>query len=61
MKTIFCIISLSFIINSSSAQVLKTLGDKAKQKLESRAGEKVDKSIDDAIDGKKKPPADPEK
>ncbi len=58
MKTILSILSLGLIMNVSSAQVLKTLGDRAKQKLESRAGDKMDKTIDDAIDGEKKTPGD---
>lgn len=36
------------------AQVLKRLGDRAKQKVEQKAGEKVDKSIDNAVEGKSK-------
>ena len=35
-------------------QVLKRLGERAKNKMEQKAGDKVDKSIDDATDGNKK-------
>ena len=37
-----------------NAQVLKRLGERAKNKMEQKAGDKVDKGIDDATDGKKK-------
>src|SRR5690606_17046321 len=36
---------------------LKRLGERAKQKVENVAGNKVDKTIDEAVDGKKKTPA----
>ncbi len=42
-----------FLMNAE-AQVWKRLGDRAKQKLENKAGDKVDKGIDDATDGSKK-------
>lgn len=44
-----------FIFTSrASAQVLKRLGDRAKQKLEQKAGDKTDKTIDDVTDNKSK-------
>src|SRR5688500_18297087 len=42
------------LLPGAEAQLIKRLGDRAKQKMEEKAGEKVDKSIDDAVDGKKK-------
>lgn len=43
-----------FLAAFSQAQLIKKLGDRAKNKLEQKAGDKVDKSIDDAVDGKSK-------
>lgn len=39
-----------FIVNNAQAQVLKTLGDKAKQKINQRANQKADKAMDEALD-----------
>lgn len=41
-------------IYSVNGQVLKRLGERAKNKMEQKTGDKVDKGIDDATDGKKK-------
>lgn len=53
-KILLPFVALFFITYSASAQVLKRLGDRAKQKLEQKAGDKVDRAIDDATDGKSK-------
>ena len=45
-----------FICFNANSQVLKRLGERAKQKVENVAGNKVDKTIDEAVDGKKKTP-----
>ena len=57
MKQILFFTAL-FICFNANSQVLKRLGDRAKQKVENVAGKKVDGAIDDATDGKKKTPAD---
>lgn len=55
MKKVILLLSLMFfIITDGESQVLKRLGDRAKRKLENKAGDKVDKSIDESLDGKKK-------
>ena len=46
---------LLFLVFNVQSQVIKRLGDRAKNKLERKAGDKVDKVIDDATDGKSKP------
>ena len=48
---LFAAIASIIIVNG---QVLKRLGERAKNKMEQKAGDKVDKVIDDATDGKKK-------
>lgn len=40
-------------LSSAEAQILKRLGDRAKNKMEQKAGDKIDKEIDNATDGKK--------
>ena len=45
---------LLFLVFNVQSQVIKRLGDRAKNKLERKAGDKVDKVIDDATDGKSK-------
>lgn len=52
-KIILLVVAFSSII-TVNAQILKRLGDRAKNKMEQKAGDKVDKSIDDAVEGKKK-------
>jgi OmpA-OmpF porin, OOP family len=55
MKKLILLIIVSLVLlPGAEAQLIKRLGDRAKQKMEQKAGEKVDKSIDDAVDGKKK-------
>ncbi len=51
MKTLLFVLSVFAVAIRSEAQVLKRLGDRAKQKVEQKAGDKADKSIDDAVDG----------
>lgn len=54
MKNIFLALFLflitSFISTHTSAQILKGLGDKAKQKAAQRANDKVDKAMDKGLD-----------
>lgn len=52
-QLIFLAIAIASI-TTVNAQVLKRLGERAKNKMEQKAGDKVDKGIDDAADGKKK-------
>lgn len=54
MKKLILLAVAIATISSLNAQVLKRLGDRAKNKIEQKAGDKVDKGIDDATDGKKK-------
>ena len=54
MKKLFLLAIIAFFSTSINAQLLKRLGDRAKSKVEQKAGEKVDKGIDNAVDGKKK-------
>lgn len=54
MKKILMLALVIASISTVHAQVLKRLGDRVKNKMEQKAGDKVDKSIDDAVDGKKK-------
>lgn len=55
MKKILLPLVVIFLFSATaSSQVLKKLGDRAKQKIEQKAGDKVDKTIDNATDGKKK-------
>jgi OmpA-OmpF porin, OOP family len=52
-KIILFFVAITSII-TANGQLLKRLGDRAKNKMEQKAGDKVDKSIDNAVDGKKK-------
>ena len=54
MKKILLVSGLILLTTVVNAQLLKKLGDRAKNKMEQKAGEKVDKSIDDATSGKAK-------
>lgn len=54
MKKLFLFLTVSLLTAGVNAQLIKKLGDRAKNKMEQKAGEKVDKSIDDAVDGKSK-------
>ena len=54
MKKLILLFVAIVAITSVNGQILKRLGDRAKNKMEQKAGDKVDKSIDDAVDGKKK-------
>lgn len=55
MKKILLPLLVVFLFSAPAfSQVLKRLGDRAKQKMEQKAGEKMDKTIDNATDGKKK-------
>jgi len=54
MKTILLPGLVLLFACSAQAQVIKRLGDRAKQKIEQKAGDKVDKTIDDALDNKSK-------
>ena len=54
MKKNFLLCAALLLILGADAQFIKRLGDRAKQKMEQKAGDKVDKGIDDAVDGKKK-------
>lgn len=54
MKKMVLIAAAIACITTLNAQILKRLGDRAKSKMEQKAGDKVDKGIDDATDGKKK-------
>src|SRR5437764_10910484 len=51
MKVFLFFISAFAFGMRSDAQILKRLGDRAKQKVEQKSGDKVDKTIDDAMDG----------
>ena len=54
MKKLILLAFALVTISTLNAQVLKRLGERAKHKMEQKAGDKVDKGIDDATDGKKK-------
>lgn len=54
MKKLILLVVAIAAITSLNAQVLKRLGERAKNKMEQKAGDKVDKGVDDATDGKKK-------
>ena len=51
MKKILLLLTACSVVFAANSQILKRLGDRAKQKLEQKAGEKVDKGIDDTVDG----------
>jgi len=53
MKQLILLFVAIASIVTVKGQVLKRLGERAKNKMEQKAGDKVDKSIDDAVDGKK--------
>lgn len=54
MKQLLLILIATATISTVNGQILKRIADRAKNKVEQKAGDKVDKSIDDATDGKKK-------
>lgn len=54
MKKLTLAIIAIVALNPVNAQFIKRMADRAKNKVEQKAGEKVDKGIDDATDGKKK-------
>ncbi len=54
MKKILLVIVVFALANGVNAQFIKRMADRAKNKIEQKAGEKVDKGIDDATDVKKK-------
>jgi len=47
-------VAWTLFVLPAQSQLLKRIGDRAKQKVEQKIDEKVDKSIDDATSGKKK-------
>ena len=51
MKKVTLLLFAFVVVCSSNAQLLKRLGDRAKQKLERKAGDKVDETIDQTVDG----------
>lgn len=53
MKKLILAIVAIIAVNGVNAQFIKRMADRAKNKLEQKAGEKVDKGIDDATDVKK--------
>jgi outer membrane protein OmpA-like peptidoglycan-associated protein len=55
MKMLLLLLTACTLIYSADAQVLKRLGDRAKQKLERKAGDKVDDAIDKSVDDATKP------
>ena len=54
MKSVILLVVLAAVVIPGNSQVLKRLGDRAKNTVERKAGDKVDKSIDAAVDGKSK-------
>lgn len=54
MKQLILLFVAIASLTTVKGQVLKRLGERAKNKMEQKAGDKVDKSIDDATDGNKK-------
>lgn len=54
MKPAFILLCLYLWQTPASAQILKRVTERAKQKVENKIGEKVETSIDNATDGKKK-------
>ena len=54
MKKILLLLIATTVVSITNGQVLKRLGDRAKNKVEQKAGDKVDKTIDDATSGKSK-------
>ena len=55
MKKLLLLMIACSVIIAGNAQVLKRLGDRAKQKLERKAGDKVDDAIDKSVDDATKP------
>ena len=53
-KLLMLVVAIVTTISFANAQILKRIGDRAKNKIEQKAGDKVDKGIDDAVDRKKK-------
>ncbi|MES2880628.1 MAG: OmpA family protein [Bacteroidota bacterium] len=51
MKIFLLTLGICMFFISSNAQILKTLGNKAKQKATQRADQKVDKAMDKGLDG----------
>ena len=54
MKKFLLLFIATTVVSVTNGQVLKRLGDRAKNKVEQKAGDKVDKTIDDATSGKSK-------
>lgn len=54
MKKTLLVLGVLLITLSAPAQLLKRLGDRARNKMEQKAGDKVDKTIDNATEGKAK-------
>ena len=54
MKKTLLLSGVLLITLCAPAQLLKRLGDRAKNKVEQKAGDKVDKTIDNATEGKPK-------
>ena len=54
MKKVLLVTLITTIGYYADAQLIKRMADRAKNKVEQKAGEKIDKGIDDAPDGKKK-------
>ncbi len=59
MKKLLLLCSYIVLFSIAHAQVWKRLGDRAKQKVESKVGDKIDKGIDDATTKKNKKNKDP--
>lgn len=60
VKTLFVAVTLLCVSSTSYAQILKNIGNRAKQKAEQRANQKIDNTIDKGLDkaegaGQKKP------
>ena len=55
MKKLLLLLIACILVYFGNAQVLKRLGDRAKQKLERKAGDKVDDAIDKSVDDATKP------
>lgn len=55
MKKLWFVAATLLFTTIADAQVLKRIGDRAKQKVNQKIDRKVDKTIDDVLDGKKKP------
>lgn len=54
MNKVVLILAILAWINIAQGQFIKRMADRAKSKIEQKAGEKIDKGIDDTVDGKKK-------